>query len=234
MAAFDDHSLAQLIGRSKPRSNLKNPGEVKITVEQADSALARFDGDRKRAAEHLNVTLEQLKGKIYQNDALKVKWGKVAKVIRQRVAEAGGDEAAKFNNLTAATYDNLQMMILELQQEIGRIQKRIRQAEEAQFSDDQSVKKYVFKLNVRGEPSEETMLRNALADAREEMRKSTEAIAYGSYLYHKIESMDKASGKGQPSTRGKPGVGFRSKGETYIERQVNVQINAPKSNGTTS
>jgi hypothetical protein len=109
----------------------------------------------------------------------------------------------QFTSLLGMLTSGESINALKLGVELRRLEKRMQEGE--------------FRMNEKGDPSEERMVRDSYIALKQEFRRSLETCMKGSLTQAKIESM-RAEANGTSGKRVKPG--FRPKGDT------NTQINA--------
>lgn len=226
-----------------PKPGRGRPNRI-ITVEQVDAAMTRAGGNRDVAAKELGITNHHLRVKISRQPFLRLRWSKKAVWKRLRAVDASPSAAVAVDPVTHMEnqIDNVCMQISgNARTIIGRmsvVNERIEKGEQARTSEDPEFKRlWSFKCNVRGEPTEEAMIREEYRELLEQLRKDAEAVAGISLKRAQTSMIMRKMQGGKSGVERKAKAGFVPKGESLrpvmiSNSQVVVQNGKePKSNG---
>ena len=215
-----------------------------FSTQQIDNALIQSRGDRTEACAALGMKVETMRQRIYQNKYLKLRWTRSAMWERVKSeADKAEKEGRPPDPVTTMErqLDELCMTIAmnspTTQARLRALGERIINGEQAMTSTDpEFVKLWRFKTNVKGEPTEEAMVREEYRQMIEQLRKDAEAVA-GINLKRAQMAMLMRKQTGGKARAGIARPGFIPKGQSPVkspvmitDSQVIIQ-NGTKSNG---
>lgn len=196
----------------------------KIQYKDVEVALELFNGDKKRAAAHLNLPLNRFIAFFNKQPMFRALWSKEAQDARQRCRTGDVMQAEQF---VAEGFVKMNAATSVLRRHIEKIDKRLTDGERARFSDKPEDKKYAFICDPSGRPVEEEMLRDQLGKAIEKLMQCTVAFSNGVWTHTKTKSLLAKIRGGAPSGGQRAKPGFASKGERVRgEAVTNLNISA--------
>lgn len=194
------------------------------TIEEIDAALTQAQGNRRAASEVLKISVDQLKTRIHDDQYLRAKWNRKAVEERLRLeARAARNIVPDKPRLPDLALQGLMDATTQMMNDLNtfgirkdRIEKRIDLGEAALAGDltDPKVQRHAFRLNMRGDPTEEKMLREHLIQLTETRLRVVSKCLDTFVAIHKID-LERQAAKGG-IRHAKPGFGPKG---TIIEMQ---------------
>lgn len=203
-----------------------------IPAEEVDAVLLRVQGNRDLAAKELGITRNNLKQKIRNSTPLRLRWSK--REIWKRIGSMAASPTTTAPDPTTHMENQLDQLCNQLAShfpsmaaQVDALNQRIENGVKARISDDPEFKqKWAFKSNVRGEPTEEAMLREEYREMLDQIRKDAEAVAGISLKRAQTSSVMRKMMGGRSGRSGPAKPGFRPKGDRPLlitNSQVVVQ-----------
>lgn len=205
----------------------------RITWKDADMILIKHKGEREAAAKELGTTVNALRLMINNNPYLHSRWSKKAilerykedALVMERVTGVCPDMSVVLQRQIDEHAQSMVAINGRLQRQITAIERRIQEGEEARFSSDPAQQERRFMLNDKGDPVEETLLRDNLARLYEEYRKECEMSISSTMAKAKISDLFAKKGRNGVTRNSSRGTRFMPKGMA----PSSTVINAPNS-----
>lgn len=210
-----------------------------FSTQQIDNALIQSRGDRKEACAVLGMNVETMRQRIYSNKYLKLRWTRSAMWERVKSETAQAEKEGRPPDPVTTMERQLDELCMTIAMNSPTTQARLRalgdrivKGEQAMTSTDpEFAKLWRFKTNVKGEPTEEAMIREEYRQMIEQLRKDAEAVAGINLKRAQMAMIMRKQGQGGKPRSGIMRPGFVPKGQSPVSisgSQVIIQ------NGTDS
>lgn len=192
----------------------KKRHRCKATADDVDAAMTMFKGMKTKAAEHLGMSLAALNARLRDNAFLSLRWSQLAAQTKARIenTEASTDQVNVLEKMIQDQNTTLDLNGQRILKQLKQLERRIEWGERAiEFPDNIEFQKFAFRVNEKGDPSEERMLREQYIGLLEEFRSTMKTCTDQVYIKSKIMKEMSARKLDRPNAN-RPG--FRPKGQS--------------------